>query len=318
MTTSRGINRRKFLALAGSVPLCAGIGAANAAEQKITVGFTAINEFTGLFVAIDKGLFKRRGLDVDATLIANNATIPAALYSRSIQIGTPSVTTLLQAVDGGLDLRFVCGGGVLSSTKPSVGIIVRADNGPDSASALMGKRIGVPGLNALFHVIARRWLSQNGVDPRKVNFIETPFAQMYDLMRGGQLDAVVAGDPVRSRMMADNVGKALGNILSSIPEGSLSGNYASTAAFAQENSSVLSAFSEAIAEADELATKDPASVLDIVSRYLRLPVDVLAKLPPPILRTRIDRAQIEFWVQVAREQEMVRQPVSIDKLLPIS
>ncbi|WP_213736859.1 ABC transporter substrate-binding protein [Bradyrhizobium sp. dw_411] len=318
MTTSTGIDRRKFLALAGTIPLCVGIGTANATEQKITVGFTAINEFTGLFVAKDKGMFKRRGLDVDATLIANNATIPAALYSRSIQIGTPSVTTLLQAVDGGLDLRFVCGGGVLSSARPSVGIIVRADNGPDSASVLAGKRIGVPGLNALFHVIARRWLSQNGVDPRKVNFVETPFAQMYDLMRGGQLDAVVAGDPVRSRIMADNVGKALGNMLSSIPEGALSGNYASTAAFAQENSSALSAFSDAIAEADELATKDPAGVLDIVSRYLRLPVDVLANLPPPILRTRIDRAQIEFWVQVAREQEMVRQPVSIDKLLPVS
>ena len=318
MTTSRRIDRRKFLAILGGLPLCARFGAARATEQKITVGFTAINEFTGLFVAKGKGLFKKRGLDVDATLIANNATIPAALYSKSIQIGTPSVTTLLQAVDGGIDLRFICGGGVLSSTRPSVGMIVRADQGADSASALVGKRIGVPGLNALFHVIARRWLSQNGVDPRKVNFVETPFVQMYDLMRGGQLDAVVAGDPVRSRIMADNVGKALGNLLSSIPDGSLSGNYATTSAFAEANPSILTAFSQAIAEADELATADPVGVLDIVSQYLRLPVGVLATLPPPILRARIDRAQIEFWVQVAREQEMLRQPVSVDKLLPIS
>ena len=316
MTNAKRFHRRSLLSLAGSLAFCACLPRARAADRTITVGYTAINEFTGLFVARDKGLFEKRGLDVAATLIPNNATIPAALYAGGIQIGTPSVTTLLQAVDGGMDLQFVCGGGVLSAARPSVGIIVRATDGPDAAAGLIGKRIGVPGLNALFHVIARRWLSQNGVDPSKVNFVETPFSQMYDLLRGGQIDVVIAGDPVRSRIIADGLGKPLGNMLSSVPEGALSGNYATTASLAQANPAILSAFRDAIGEADQIAAADPSGTLEIVSHYLRLPVDILAKLPPPTLRAQIDRSQIEFWVQVAREQGMLRHSVSVEKLLP--
>lgn len=314
MVGEHGIGRRGFILAAAAGLLMQGAARAQGAE-KISVGYTAINEYAGMFVAIEKGLFSKRGLEVQATLIPNNATIPAALYSGSIQIGTPSVTTLLQAVDGGMDLKFVCGAGVLSPSNPSVSLLVKAQGGPQTIGELASKRVGVPGLNALFHVIALKWLNQNGVDPKTVNFVETPFAQMYDLLRGGQLDAVVAADPARSRIVGDKVGITLGNMLDAVPEGALSGNFAATAKFADANPQSLKSFRDAVAEGDALALADREGTLQILSKYLKLPVDVLAKLPSPELRSQIDPAQIDFWVQVARDQKMLRRSIDVSTLL---
>lgn len=308
------IGRRSFiLGAASALALPAVLRAQE--MPKISVGYTGINEYTGLFLAIEKGLFQKRNLNVEATLIPNNATIPAALYSGSIQVGTPSVTTLLQAVDGGMDLKIFCGGGVLSPSKPTLSLLVKAEGGPDKIADLASKRVGVPGLNALFHVIAVKWLTENGVDPKSVNFVETPFAQMYDLLRGGQLDAVVAAEPARGRILGDSIGRVLGNMLDAVPEGALSGNFSTTAAFADANPEALKLFREAVAEGDTLASANRDETLQIQSKYLKLSPDVLAKLPAPRLRAEIDPQQVEFWIQVAKDQNLIRRPIDVATLL---
>ena len=49
---------------------------------------------------------------------------------------------------------------------------------------MLGKKIGVPGLGAFLHVTFRAWLKLAGVDWKKVNFVEAPFPQHGDLLRG--------------------------------------------------------------------------------------------------------------------------------------
>ena len=56
---------------------------------------------------------------------------------------------------------------------------------------MKGKRIGVPGLNGVNHIVAMKWLENNGVDRKAVTYVETGFAQMGDLLKGGQVDVVV-------------------------------------------------------------------------------------------------------------------------------
>lgn len=285
------------------------------ASLKLNVGFTAINEYTGLFVAKEQGFFAKRGLEVELTLIANNATVPAALASNSIQIGTPSVTTILQAVDGGIPLQLVCGAGVLSVSKPSVGLVAKTGSNIAKASDFAGKRVGVPGLNALFHIIARQWMIKGGQDPKTVHFVEVPFAQMFDTLRGGQVDALVTAEPARSRIINGGVGFVVGNILEAIMDNALSGNYTATSSFISANRQPLASFRAALDEAHAFAASQQEATLNDVGKYLKLPLETLRSLPSPILRTQIDRAQVEFWVKVAIDQGMLRSPLSVDQLM---
>ena len=89
----------------------------------------------------------------------------------------------------------VAGGGVTSKAITGFGLVARAGSGIKTAADCVGKKIGVPGLGAFLHVTFRAWLKNQGVDYKKVNFVEAAFPQHGDMLRGGSLDAVVTADP---------------------------------------------------------------------------------------------------------------------------
>ena len=84
------------------------------AQAKIQVGCTATSDCASAMVAVDEGIFKKHGLEVEMTPIGINSNIPAAILSNSIQIGGPTSTVFLQAADGGLDLVAIAGATVMS------------------------------------------------------------------------------------------------------------------------------------------------------------------------------------------------------------
>src|SRR6476620_10995272 len=86
------------------------------AQAKIQVGCTATSDCASAMVAIDEGIFKKHGLEVEMTPIGINSNIPAAILSNSIQIGGPTSTVFLQAADGGLDLVGIAGASVMNTT----------------------------------------------------------------------------------------------------------------------------------------------------------------------------------------------------------
>src|SRR5271168_4441756 len=86
------------------------------AQTKIQVGCTATSDCASAMVGVDEGIFKRHGLDVEMVPIGINSNIPAAILSNSIQIGGPTSTVFIQAVDGGLDLVAVEGASIMNKT----------------------------------------------------------------------------------------------------------------------------------------------------------------------------------------------------------
>ena len=166
------MKRRNALHALAALPLAASLPARAQAPTKIVFGYTAVTDFASVFVAAEEGYFKKRGLDVELKFIPINSTIPAAIQSDSLQIGGPTPSVFLQAVDGGLDHVVVAGGGVTSKSITGFGLVARAGSGIKTAQDTVGKKIGVPGLGAFLHVTFRAWLKSQGVDYRKVNFVE--------------------------------------------------------------------------------------------------------------------------------------------------
>jgi NitT/TauT family transport system substrate-binding protein len=284
---------------------------------KIVFGYTAVTDFASVFVAAEEGYFKKRNLDVELKFIPLNSTIPAALQSDSLQLGGPTPSVFLQAVDGGLDLVVVAGGGVTSKTITGFGLVARAGSGIKTPQDCVGKKIGVPGLGAFLHVTFRAWLKANGVDYRKVNFVEAPFPQHGDLLRGGSIDAVVSADPFMSRITDSGAGYVASFYSTFLPEGNPTIVHAAKRDWVQANAAAAKAFREAVIEGGAFVQqpKNDAAVRAAIGKYIKLPPEVLAKMqisPPGAL---VSEKQLAYWVALMKEQDMLKGEPKLASLI---
>jgi NitT/TauT family transport system substrate-binding protein len=283
------------------------LAASAAAQTKIVLGYTAVTDFASAYVAKEEGFFQKRGLDVTLQLIAINSTIPAALQADSLQIGGPTMSVLLQAIEGGLDQVVVAGGGVTSkSSAKAVAVVQRAAAGIAKPADLVGKKVGVPGIGAFLHVLFREWLTQQGVDWRKVSFVEVSFPTMSDALKGGSVDAVVTADPIMRRIVAAGTGSVVSYFLEDVEEGKPTVVYSASRAWAQKNPAAVKAFQEAIVEGANFVKANDLKTHEDMAKYIHLPPEilkgVLISLPDPI----VTEAQVSWWVGIMKKQEMLK------------
>src|SRR5208282_3104276 len=129
-------------------------GNAALAQTKITIGCTATGDCASAIVAVDEGIFAKHGLDAKMLLIGVNSNIPAAIVSDSIQIGGPTETVFLQAVDGGLDLVAVAGASRMDPVaNGALAAFARNETSIHEAKDFVGKKVGAPGIGAFLQVL---------------------------------------------------------------------------------------------------------------------------------------------------------------------
>lgn len=280
------------------------------ADTKIVVAYTAAGEFTPVFVAKEKGFFAKRGLDVSPTRIALASTVPAALVSNSAQIGVGTGPSLLQAVDGGLDLVAVSGAARQVKSNSMLSLVVRKNVRVDAPSDLNGKKIGVPGLNSVIEVVLRKWLKDRGITSENVTMIEAPFPQMNDMLRGGLIDAVAVLEPFRSKIIADGNGVSFADYFTDVKDGMLSGFWISTRAWASANPEAIKAYREAEMEAIAYITSHPDEAKEIEAKYLGV------KFPGfPSYDISITAGDIMDYIVIGKELQLLRGNLDPDKLI---
>ena len=312
------MKRRNALHALAALPLAASLPARAQAPTKNVFGYTAVTDFASVFVAAEEGYFKKRGLDVELKFIPINSTIPAAIQSDSLQIGGPPPTPFLQAVGaGGLDHVVVAGGGVTSKSITGFGLGGRGGRGIKTAQDTVGKKIGVPGLGAFLHVTFRAWLKSQGVDYRKVNFVEAAFPQHGDLLRGGSVDAVVSADPFMSRITDSGVGYVASYYSTFLPEGQPTIIHTARRDWVEKNAAAAKAFREALQEAAAFMAnpKNNDKVRAAIGKYIKLPPDVIAKVqispPGPVVTEK----QLAYWVGLMKDQDMLKTTPDVTRLI---
>ncbi|MFZ0127508.1 MAG: ABC transporter substrate-binding protein, partial [Xanthobacteraceae bacterium] len=248
------------------------------------------------------------------TLITINPSIPPALVSGSLQIGIPTPTTFLQAIDGGLDLVVIAGVADNSKNTP-LQIIVRKDSAIKEPKDLAGKKFGAPGLNAVLHVMTRHWLMQQGIDPKSVNFVEAVFPVHGDMLRSGQIDAVISVDPFATAILARGDGVLLADLMSIFPDGNPNQMYVTTRDYATKNPAVVAGFRASIDDAAAFIAANPEQARQDIGKVLKLPPAVIANLILPAVDTKVTKEQLAFWIDVMRKQNMLSRAIDPAKLL---
>lgn len=270
------------------------------AQTAIAVGHAPIAEAQNAYAAAEEGYFAKNGLNVKMVRMGPNSV--EALVSGSVQISMTPSTSLLQAVDNGIDLVVIAGCGVISPTVRSVALTAHVNSGIATIADLKGKKVGVPSVGAFLDVIFRHWLKQNGFDARSIQFVEIAIPNTVDVMRARQVDAIVAGQPFTSRIEDMGAGKVVSYFTTDLPAGTPYIVFAAMRDYAKKNPQVIAGFQKAVRDGADFGRNEPAKMKEYVSKYTGQPLEIVNRVPAPECKADFEPSQYAWLIDVLLDQ----------------
>jgi NitT/TauT family transport system substrate-binding protein len=306
---------KRYLAIAILGMLAVVFAGPAKAQKKITFGHQQVFDLAPILLAQEKGFFAKHGLEVVLKPIPLNSQNPAALEAGEVDIAMPTASVLLQAVNGGLDIVAIAGYTETVKTDSNFGIVVRPESNIKTSGDFVGKKVGVPGLNAFLHVMFREWLRMKGVDWKKVEFVETQFPQMESILKSGSVDAVIAIQPFMARIINTKAGKLLSYYIRDMPAGMSITVFASKKAWADNNQDTIKAFRAGFDEGSAYAHAHPDEARAIVAKFLKLPPTAVAAVSIPKFDSKLSGSKLAPWVSIMKSQDMLDGDLSLKKII---
>jgi NitT/TauT family transport system substrate-binding protein len=257
------------IASIAAATLCALATAASANPVKVNIGYATAADYLPAFVSKENGCFAANGIDAQFTRIPVTTNMPAAIIADTLQIGANTATLFLPAVENGLDLVAVAGGTHLVKGNETLSLVTSKTLTVKSGKDLIGKKVGVPGVNSVADVVFRKWLKNEGVTPTQVTIVETPFPQMKDLIKAGTIDGAIAVEPIRSSIVNDGTGqRAQVEYHSAVMPKSILAFWTASRKWADKNPQAVASFQKCLKDGIAWIGANPDQAKDIEKKYL--------------------------------------------------
>ncbi len=305
---------RRLLGVVFCILLACGSGASAAEMQKISVGYVPVADFAPLFVAKDKGFFEKHGLDVTLTKILLASNVPGALVAGSLDIGMGTPPMLLVTSESGLDFQAIAAVSRLKKDNPFVSLIARKQDNITDPVQLKDKKVGVPGFNSSMDITFRKWLMDRhipyGDGPGQVHIVEAIFPQMHDLLAGGQLDAAIALEPFRSRILGDGTGTNLRDFFSDLSPDAIAAIWMAKREWIKAHPDIVNGFRAGLAEGIADLQANAGEFEAIQMKYLGF-----ASKPRPDWSLKVSKEDLTFFADISKQVGLIHQTPQIDQLI---
>jgi len=222
----------------------------------VRVAMPAVDAASQGYYALDKGFFKKAGLNAEILTVAAGATVAAAVAGGAAEFGQSNLSSICSAHERGLPFVAVAGSNMFVAKTHQSQLVV-APNAPfREAKDLNGKTLGVAGLKNITEVAFDLWMDTHGGDYKSVKVLEVPFSAMADTVATGRIDAVMMTEPELSGALEKKRVRIFSTPMESIGMKFLFGVWFTTLAYAKANPQVVKAFASAMAEAADWANRN--------------------------------------------------------------
>lgn len=179
--------------------------------QKVKIADLPVVHGLPLYVALEKGYFKEAGIDVERVKLDAPNLIIDALLSGQVDMASPSGALGITGVadfkkPGELKIYAVSGGDLQISNDA---FLVKSDSPVKAIEELKGKKLGIlPGIQ--WRTISRHILAKhNLVADTDVQIVELAPALQAPALASGQVDALLAIEPMPTIVKAKGIGKEI-------------------------------------------------------------------------------------------------------------
>jgi NitT/TauT family transport system substrate-binding protein len=245
----------------------------------LRIGTLKIAAQTDVWVAQQRGIYAKNGIDAKISLFNTGAESIPALQGGSIDVLLSIPGIGMVAMERGIDLAAIFQDEVAHKAPPDSASVQVLEGSPIKTLAdLSGKKVGVGGLSTQNTIAVKMLLDKAGVDLSSVAFSEVPFPAMINALKAGHVDAVVPVDPFTTQLRLSG-GRVLSwNYVEAIPEQPL-GVWFTKGSIIKSNPQVIDAFIKSMKESIDYLHADESRARDEIAGYIKIDRSILDSMP---------------------------------------
>ena len=285
----------------------------NGGLTKVTVAALPLTDSAALYIARDRGLFKKEGLDVTIQPVQQSIqALPALANGQVDVIASANYVTFLQADEKGtLDVRILAEG--VRTAPHMMDVLVPKNSKIKTVADLAGKKVAVNILNNIQSLTLNAILAKQGVG-RPV-YRQIAFPQMGPALQRGQVDAVHAVEPFDSAIQSQLKAKVLLDGASAPVQSLPISGYVTTRRFAAGHPTTAAAFRRAVEAASKIASSDPSAVRTELPKYTKVTADQASTIGLPTYPATTDAAALRRLTGLMKEQGLLKKAIDPGTLL---
>lgn len=288
------IRRRTAAAAIAATTLGLATPLVRAQATKLRVSIIPIIDVAPMQVAVAKGFFAAEGIEVDTTPTQGGAAGIPALAAGQVQIVFSNIVSIIQAAKQGLGLQIIAPGSTTGDAPPDqAALIAKKTAAFKTGKDLEGKRIAVNTRNNIIWLYARAWVRATGGNPDAVTYLEVPFPQMVDAVRGDRVDAAFAVEPFVSGAVAADM-QVVAYPYTTVQKRLPAAQYAASKTFIEQNPQVIERWVRAYHKGVDWVNQNlkAEEYYKLVSGYTRMPPELIAKLASAPFEKAVDPAAL--------------------------
>lgn len=257
---------------------------------KILVGYPVLRIALPVFVAQERGLFKKHGVEVQLVRFETAQPMMDALVGGSISVGGYCALPITFAAIARSKRPLVFISGMMEDDQHPISLmLVKKGAAFDSLKDLAGKRIGILPTRA-YEMWLRALLSANDVDPNDVVIQQIAPPQQAAALRSGSIDALFTNDPAATAAQTVGTGVVLLPGTALVPRMTgLSpfyfGSFNVDAQFAAQNPDIVRRLAGVLDEAIEFIAQHQNEARAAMARFLpEEQRDLVVRFPPSLFK----------------------------------
>jgi ABC-type nitrate/sulfonate/bicarbonate transport system substrate-binding protein len=313
--STRGLLAAIAAALALTTAACgSGSGSATGANGTTTLRVASNSNTSALplWVAVDKKLCQKHGLDIKFTKVENVGTLPPALKT-SFDVVFVTPVQAITATAQGIPVTEIAGSSLDTQDNANSYLFVKNGSNVHDIQNLAGKTIGVLTEVGTLHYSTLLLLKQHGVDPASVHILQMDGPTMGDQLAAGRVDAVEAVRPFNATIKAKG-GQSIGTPFSSLGNEISVIWWGANRQWAEAHPKVVKSYQSCLQDATQYISAHDADARQVLQRYTNLPADVAKNFELPQYDPSVRPDDIGKWLQAMKDLHLFNGDVDLSKL----
>ncbi|GIH92361.1 ABC transporter substrate-binding protein [Planobispora siamensis] len=312
--------RRPFTVLAVALLLAAQAACGSEEEpaaggkDKVNAGVIAIVDTAPIHLGKAKGFFDKQNIDLTITPVQGGAASISGAVSGQFQFAFANTTSLLTAVEQGLDVKVVTNG-VASTGVPGKdfsAVLVKPDSPVKTAKDLAGKKVSVNQLKNIGDTTIRAAVRDAGGDPDGIEFVELAFPDAPAALENGQVDAIWVVEPFVSQALSRGARPVTWNFAEPVEDLTVA-MYFTTG---KTDPDLVKRFTAAMNESLTYAQEHPEEAREALKTYTKIAPEVIAEIYLPKWGTEINEESVQEIADLAQGDGVLKGEVDVNTLIP--